>query len=485
VRILSPDLNDITECKLGFRGVVVVLLLTALYFVSFFYLPSMIRHLLLAGVALIIVLLVRPKPAFWLPFLPLVFLAGGSTIPTGEFNPAIATIAMVTFTFFYISDRILWNKPLFVPSRYLFYLLIAIFIQAISVFISVHLQGQHAWNAIRDGSSIFLFFPIAVIIPSLCTTENKFNQLLRAVMLTLLVAATIAVLQYILIKGFSRVDMSLGYVYRGRVSSLFLGNPNAFAGYLELSIPLSIAMFFREKKVKWRITAATAVILGVVSVLYTFSRGGLICTFIGCGITLFYIFRSKVWIPIILGVLMVIILARNADTFERQMSFFLNPKANLNQPTILHRYVSYKGFLNQISEYPVTGIGWGAREFYSGRTLIYSFWEVRHCVSTETILEFGGLNSLFLNQAVKGGIISLVSILLMFGAILAAFIRALRNGGGILAVALAAGIFSFMIHQFIDNTIRIPAVNAQFWIISGLLLILAGCEFRKYNTEQE
>lgn len=485
MRILSPDLNDITEYKLSFRGAILMLLLTAAYFACFFYLPPKIRYLLFAGVAFITFLFVRPKPAFWLRFLPLIFLAGSSTLPTGELNPAIATIAMVAFTFFYISDRILWNKPLFVPSRYLFYLFIAIFIQAISVFISIHSQGQYAWNAIRDGSSIFLFFPVAVIISSICTTEKKFNQLLRAMMLTLLVAAIIAVLQYISITGFSRVDMSLGYVYRGRVASLFLGNPNAFAGYLELCIPLSIALFFREKKATWKIFAAATVILGVLSVLYTFSRGGLVCTFIGCGITLLYAFRSKVWIPIVLGVLAVIVLIGSADTFERQMSFFLNPKENLNQPTILHRYVSYQGFLNQISEYPVTGIGWGAGEFFWGRTLIYSFWEVRHYVSTETILEFGGLNSLFLNQMVKGGVISLVSILLMFGVIFAAFIRALRNGGGVLAVALAAGIFSFMIHQFIDNTIRMPAVNAQFWIISGLLLVFAGCEFGKYNTEHE
>ncbi len=484
MRTLSPDLNNISVCRLNLRGIIAMLLLTAVYFVCFFYLPQKMRYLLFAGTALVVIFFVRPKPGFWLPLLPLVFMAGGSTLPTGSFNIAIATMVMTAFTFFYIADRLLWNKPLFVPSPYLFYIFIAILIQVLSVFISIHLHGQHRWNAIRDGSSLFLFFPLAVIIPSICRTENKYNQLLRAIVIAILAAAAIGVMQYFSITSFSRVDMSLGYVYRGRVASLF-GNANIFAGYLELGIPLAIALFFREKDVRWKITAAAAVVLGVLSILYTFSRGGLICAFIGCGITLMYIFRSKVWIPVLLGVLAVFSLIKSADTFERQMSFFMNPKAHLNQPTLLHRYITYRGFFNQFAESPVTGVGWGAKEFFWGRSRIYSFWEVRHGKSTERILTFGGLNSLFLNHAVKGGIVSVVSVLLVFAAIFAAFLKAFRRGGGAVAVALAAGIFSFMIHQIIGNQLRFPTVNSQFWFVSGLLLVLATSDFRKPDREEK
>jgi hypothetical protein len=475
-------MNGITECKLDFRGVIIILLLTAAYFACYFYVPQKMCYLFFAGIAVTAVFQFRSSPGFWLPMLPLLFMAGGGTLPTGTFNPAIATIVMIAFTLLYVFDRVLWNKPLFVPSPYLFFIFIAILVQACSVFISIHLHGQHSLNAIRDGSSLFLFFPLAVIIPVICRTEKKFNQLLRAMLITLLVAAAIGVMQYFSITSFSRVDMSLGYIYKGRVAGLF-GNANIFAGYLELSIPPAIALFFREKDIRWKITAAVAIALGILGVLYSFSRGGLICTFIGCGITLLYIFRTKVWIPVIFGILTVFILIHNAGTFERQMSFFMNPKAHLNQPTILHRYVSYRGFFNQFAESPVTGVGWGAREFFWGRTRIYTFWEVRHCKSTEMIKTFGGLNSLFLNHAVKGGIIALIPILLMFGAIYAAFIRAFRRGGGIVAVAIIAGIFSFMIHQIIGNQIRFPTVNSQFWFVLGLLFVLASSNFSKPNRK--
>ena len=153
------------------------------------------------------------------------------------------------------------------------------------------------------------------------------------------------------------------------------------------------------------------------------------------------------------------------------------------QPTILHRYISYKGFVNQFKESPITGIGWGADEFFWGRSRLYSFWEVRHRVSTEPSLMFGGLNSAFLNQAVKGGTIALCALLLLFATIYATFFKALRRGGGVIAVALVAGIFSFMLHQIFGNEMKYPSNNSEFWIIIGLLLALTTSRSGKVDTE--
>jgi len=148
----------------------ILILFTLSYFVCYFLLPQKIRFLLFIGIALISVFLAKPKPEFWLPVLPLIFVAGGSILHIGEFRPAIATLVMIAFTLYYIADRIIYNKPLFVPSHYLFFFFVAAFIQICSILISIHLHEQHAWNAIRDGSSIFLFFPLAVIIPVLCSS---------------------------------------------------------------------------------------------------------------------------------------------------------------------------------------------------------------------------------------------------------------------------------------------------------------------------
>ena len=106
-------------------------------------------------------------------------------------------------------------------------------------------------------------------------------------------------------------------------------------------------------------------------------------------------------------------------------------------------------------------------------------------MSSESIPRFGGLNSLVLSHAVKGGIVSLASLLMVFAVIFAAFFKALRNGKGLLAVALAAGMFSFMGHQVVDNVLRFPTINAQFWIVSGLLLLLSSLDSGKSGIEEE
>ena len=52
------------------------------------------------------------------------------------------------------------------------------------------------------------------------------------------------------------------------------------------------------------------------------------------------------------------------------------------------------------------------------------------------------------------------------------------------AVALAAGIFSFITHQLIDNTLRSPAINAQFWLTTGLILALGEFNREKSDTKK-
>ncbi len=472
--------EDFVKNRLGFRGVLLALFLTALYFAAYTYLGTKLLHLLLGCLVFIAAFFLYPRPKSWLPVLPLLFALGAPTMPTDNFNPALATIIILVFTLFYLLDRVIWNRPLFVPSPYLGILLLAFALQTASVFISIHVHEQYAFNAIRDGSSVFIFAPLAVMIPVLCGSKDDVRRLHRAVVVAVAVVSLIGVVQYFGIEGFSRADLGIGYVYRGRIASVF-GNPNIFAGYLELGLPPSIALFFLDRKIKWKAIALAAVIMGIMGVLFTFSRGGLLAAFVGIGLTLLYIYRRKIWVPVLMGITAVYLLLMSAGTFDRQMSFFLDPEQNMTQPTLLHRYVTYKGFLQQVREAPLTGVGYGAREHYWGRSRLYSFWEVRYVRSDQPILRFGGLNSLFLNNAVKGGLVSLASALLMFAAIYAAFFKVMRKGDdpGILATAITAGIFSFMVHQMVGNQIRFPTVNSLFWYNTGLLLTIVALAGRK------
>jgi O-antigen ligase len=165
----------------------------------------------------------------------------------------------------------------------------------------------------------------------------------------------------------------------------------------------------------------------------------------------------------------VAILLSTADVFSRQMEFFTDPMGSMTEPTILHRIISYRGFINQFLERPISGIGWGARSFFWGRTRIYSFWEVRHTVSHTLIEDFGGLNSMFLNQAVKGGLISLAAVFTVIAGIIAAVHRAMKRGHGIVVVGLLAGLIGFYGHQVVGNQIQWAMANAAYWFSIGLI----------------
>jgi len=460
------------RCRFTWKTILAALLFV---FASWFMrgMFNMSERLALLGFLLAVAaFLVFPRPTSWLYLLPFIFfVAGAQRISLGEFHPTSASVAMFLFTFWYLADRIVWNEKAFVPSKMLTLCAVAIVIQAVSVAVSIHHHGQYANNALRDASSTYQFIPLLAIIPVLISQRDRMDYFLRIMVVVVLLVSISGIMEYHAIGGFARTDMGIGYVYKGRVSGFFR-HPNVLAAFLELGVPLSLALFFREKEVLWKLLAVASVLLGILSILYTFSRGGLLFLSVGMAIVLFWRFRRKLLIPIVLLVLFVVVLLATSDVFERQMAFFTDPMGSLTEPTILHRFISYRGFINQFTDSPLTGVGWGAREFFWGRTLIYSFWEVRHAVSHKNIMDFGGLNSMFLNQAVKGGIISLAAVFTVMAAVVAGALRAFRRGHGIVVIGLVAGLIGFYGHQVVGNQIRWPMANAAFWINMGLLAAL-------------
>jgi len=464
----SETVMDI-KCRFTWKTVLVaMLLLVFAWFLRGMFTVN--QRLALLGFTLAtMAFLVFPRPVTWLYVLPFgFFVLGGRVFEIGEFFPTSATLIIILFTIFYLLDRIVWNERLFVPSKMLMLIGLAIVIQAVSLAVSIHVHGQYPLNAFRDAISVYQFSPLLVILPVLLCRPDRMDSFLRVLVFVIVLVALSGIFEYHSIGSFERTDMGIGYVYKGRVSGFFR-HPNVLAAFLELGVPLSLALFFRERKVGWKLLAMAAVLLGILSVLYTFSRGGLLFLFIGLAMTLFWRFRRKLLIPVLLLVLFVLVLLATSDVFERQMGFFTDPMGSLTEPTILHRFITYRGFIHQIMESPVTGVGWGAREFFWGRTMIYSFWEVRHAVSHKTLKIFGGLNSMFLNQAVKGGIISLSAVFLVITAIIVGTVKAMRRGHGIIVVGLAAGLVGFYGHQVVGNQIQWQMANAAYWVSIGLV----------------
>jgi hypothetical protein len=458
-------------CRLHPGTVLLLLLLTAGYLALMLFFPAQLRYSILIVTLLVISLFCFPRPSSWLMAIPVILLFGSGNIPIGDFYPAYLTLALFAYFAFYLMDKIIWNDPLpgiSLPHRLV---LLAVLIQGVSIAISIHFHGQYPLNALREGSGPFLFFPLAFIVPDLCRDQDRLLKLSRVCVLGLLVAGTFGVMEYFSISGFSRTDMSLGFIYKGRVASL-LGNANVFAAYLEMTIPfvLALALWGGKTSGRWRTVAYFAISAGILSMLYTFSRGGLLSMGLGCGLVLVFRFRKQLWLPVLIFGLFTFLMIRSAETFERQMSFFLNPGSQLSQPSLLHRYVTYQGLWHQFSQAPFTGFGWGAREFYWGRTQIYTFWAIRHAVSSTPIASFGGLNNILLSFAVKGGLVSLTALFLLMAAAVSAFFKGIGKAAFPWLIGISAGLLGLAVHQMMDNFLQWPQISSFFWLYLGILI---------------
>lgn len=456
----------------GIRGWTLILALGLAYIWLVVFVPLHQRIALTGGAFALLLFILRPGVRPLLLVSPLVVGFATRVVPMEPFYPIAATLFGLVLAVWWVLEKLVHDEPAAWPRGAGLKLVVAAAaIQTVSIAVSIHAAGQDFWNAVRDGSSLFLFMPLVFMITDRMSDRQSATRLARAAVLTLLALGVTGLVQYLGISGFYRFDIDIGYLYRGRVAATF-PSPNLFAGYLELSVPLALGMFFHERRLAWRAVCLAAALCGFASALFTFSRGGFLMTTFGSACVLVYHFRRRPLIPVMAGAAFVLFLLGHTDTFARQLSLVTEPSDVVLQPTLVHRFLTYRSFWNVILENPLAGVGWGAQEFYTGRTAIYTFWDVRHAVSDETIVYFGGLNSFPLNMALKGGIISAASALVLAAGVVRAFLWSLRRGGGLPAASVACGIVSFAGHNLVDNLVRWPQGNAYFWFYLGLMIAL-------------
>jgi hypothetical protein len=425
-----------------------------------------------------------PDPRRWLLLMPLSIALGYSEVSFGPFPILMAVVALFCGYLIYFMAKTASNSPSPAFGTFSKIVLFAYLAQMTALFVSVHVNGQHALNAVRESHKFFVPALLPLIIMDWYGEKEWFDRMLKAVVLTMLVLSVYGVYQFHSGSAVSLGEVASGYQIAGRAFSTIRGGANSYSGFLELTVPASLAAAFYFRNKVWKTVCFTAVVLGILNGLYTYSRGGFLTISLSCVAYLIYRFRRKVWVPVVSVLAFAVIVAANAETFERQVVMLTDPSSIMYEATLLHRYVSYNRYILDIKASPIAGVGWGAREYYSGGSSLYSFWEVRHERSTGHIEYFGGLNSLVFDMVLKGGLASALSLLLIIAAVVYASRRALRyRGESDLAVGLVSGLTAFGMHQTVDNLLQWPQTGSFFWISLGMLAVL-GREhtLKPYNT---
>lgn len=434
---------------------------------------AVIPAMLLPGFPLL--LFAVPDPKKWLLLLPLAVSIGYREMSVGVFPVFLSVVFMCAGYVVYLLGSLAGDNTGTPDRRFALLVALAYLAQVASLLTSVHVNGQHPMNAFRESHKYFIHAPMAFIVMTWYREDPWFHRMLKALVVTLLAVSIYGIYQFHSGAAWSVGEVASGYDIQGRVFSTFRGGANSYSGFLELVVPLVLASSFHFRERGWRITGFVTAALGVLNGLYTYSRGGFITISLACLAYLIYRFRKKVWVPFLSLAAFSGVVASNADTFQRQLVLITDPTSMVLEATLLHRYVSYSRFIEDISANPIFGVGWGAREYYAGGSSLYSFWEVRHERSIDHIEHFGGLNSLVFDMILKGGIASGISLVLI--AITAGYVAVKayrRRGDGDLPVGIVMGLLAFVAHQTVDNLLQWPQTGAFFWISLGLLAVIAG-----------
>jgi len=487
-RILPGDVISASPTlHFGRAGVTAGIALLLYFTACILMLPAsmVVPVMLLPGLPFL--LFFMPDPRRWLLLLPLAIALGFAEIGFGPFSLFLAVIFLFCgyLVYFLAKTASYYPPPRFGVFQRL--VLFAYLAQMVALTVSIHVNGQHVLNAVRESHKFFIPALLPLIIMDWYGDREWFDRMLKAVVLTMLVLSIYGIYQFHSGSAWSVGEVASGYHIAGRAFSTIRGGANSYSGFLELTVPASLAAAFYFRSRSWKAVCFTAVGLGILNGLYTYSRGGFLTISLSCIIYLIYRFRRKVWVPIISAAVFIGVVAGNAQTFERQVVMITDPSSVVFEATLLHRYVSYSRYLMDIRANLLSGVGWGAKEYYSGGSSLYSFWEVRHEQSTDHIPEFGGLNSLFFDMVLKGGIASALSLLLIITAAVYVSSRALRfRHESDLSVGIVSGLCAFGIHQTVDNLLQWPQTGTFFWISMGLLAVLGREHNAKpYNTGVE
>jgi len=460
--------------KPSWRTWIFVIGLTLVFFYLYKSFPKAV-HLAFVGVPLLFIAVYHVSdPRSWLLLLPVAITFGKATYEFGPFYTAVATMAVLAAVLLYFVVKIAGYRsfPRFPVPVYI--LLAAFLAQVASAFVSLHYHDSLVGNTLREASKLFIAASIIPLIYDWYGRGEWLVRILKILTLLLIVMSLYGIYQYNAGNLDTTGEQASGFDLAGRVYSTIAGGPNSYSGVLELLVPTILAAMFRFREKIWKITALAAVLLGIQNVLYTFSRGGFLTVTLACFVFLVYRNRKKIWVPVTTLVLFAVVLLVNADEFKRQLTVFGDTRSLIMDTSLLHRYTSYKGFVNGIVRSPAVGVGWGSEEFFHGRTSLYSFWEVRHEDSINKINRFGGLNSLILEMPYKGGLFSALSLVLLIAAIVVASIKLLRSGSDkSLGMGMISGVAAFGVHQAVDNLTQWPQTGAFFWLVFGLLISVA------------
>lgn len=322
-------------------------------------------------------------------------------------------------------------------------------------------SDTNALFALLDRIAVpFLFFAVG---PLIFTTQVRRDLLLKAMTVTALYCALIAVVQIVgpqsLVWPRYILDLTTGD-FVSRALGPF-GNPEALGNTLAISIVMAGVLYARSEGRKvWRFIALATIPLSVLGIVLTQTRS----VWAGAGIGLIVIFlavpKLRMWIPglVIAAAMAVVGLLVAMPALQTSLLDRLN-----DDRSIADRLNTNNAALSIIDANPVTGIGW-ARFLEVGTQWVR---QAENYPITTVDIE---VHNVFLSRAAETGVLgaALWIIAALMGPLAALWPRPRTDEHGMWWLILIAAVCCWGVTSMTSPN-PYPLPNNLMWLVGGIV----------------
>ncbi|NQU77403.1 O-antigen ligase family protein [Candidatus Falkowbacteria bacterium] len=303
-----------------------------------------------------------------------------------------------------------------------------------------------------EGFLTLIHFGILFVIMSgVLRTKEAWKRLLRVVVLGGFIVAVIGLLQ----------KLDVGFVIGAGIAKVnsTLGNSTYVASYLGSNVFLLIYLFFKDKKLYWRIPYVLAGLLNLLVIFFTASRGGVVGLIGGLlGLLFLILFFAprgvlrKTYKYGIIGFIVLMLLFggfvygnKDHDWVENNHALRKLTTLSLQDRTIRDRFINAKIGLKAMGD--KFFLGWGLENYYVPFNKYYA--------AQTSEPWFDRAHNVIFDQAVTSGIFGLLSYLFLIGAAVYYFWKQRKRGDyltGFIFISLVAASFFANLFVFDSST---------------------------------
>jgi putative inorganic carbon (hco3(-)) transporter len=268
--------------------------------------------------------------------------------------------------------------------------------------------------------------------------------------------------------GFGQWDaQNTGNVTRSRVTGPY-ANANAFAQSLVFIAPLALDRLWHERQIFLRVVAGAALTVGVLTIFFTYSRGGFLALLFALGMLL--ALRRPNFFPIVITFLLAYVLFQFLpDSYSSRIStlFQLAPAQNnvITDVSFVGRTSENTAAWRMFIDHPILGVGLG------------NFKDNYQNYAREIGLDSRRVQrnpaSLYLEMLSEQGIVGTIVFVFLLGLIFREMVSArnnFRRSGlneySFMVIAMMAGFSGYLFSAIFKNS----AYSNVFWVIVGLAI---------------